>query len=316
MIQSKRLRWFAAIGCFAYLALIVGDYGYSVYVSQRVAAFESQLSFDANGVREGCEAFSEGEGSTAILFVHGFNDSPRVWDEWVAAGAERGFYCRAMRLPGFAERHSEYGRYSAEDWTAAVQSEIRSLRADHERVIIVGHSLGGALSLRAAFLAQDTQATDSKDSSATIDALVLIAPAIDVSSARSPVLSTKQWHRVGSAVLWFTNATASPFPIDANAPEAAAYPYRTSLTPRVVIDQMMALFDANRKTPPMLEIPVFLAVSAEDHVVDNKAALAWWQTLEAPSKTLITAENSAHALPLDVDRDEVMREMFAFLSRQ
>lgn len=315
MIKSRSLRWAFGFCAALYLVLIVGDYVYSRYVDVRVAAFESQLSFDAEGVREGCEAYSAGEGTTALLFVHGFNDSPRVWDEWVEAGVERGFACRAMRLPGFAERHSEYGRYTAEQWSETVLAEIQALAAKHERVVLIGHSLGGALALRAAYSTSSVESTESNEKASLIDSLVLIAPAIDVSSARSPVLTTKQWHRIGSALLWFTDSTASPFAIDANDPRAAEYEYRTAFTPRIVIDQMMALFEANRRTPPRLSIPVFLALSAEDHVVDNEAARRWWQSLEAPNKTLINAEQSAHALPLDHDRERVMEAMFAFLER-
>jgi excinuclease UvrABC nuclease subunit len=48
----------------------------------------------------------------------------------------------------------------------------------------------------------------------TVDALVLLAPAIEVSSARSPLLATRAWHEIARRLLPFTRVVYSPFEND------------------------------------------------------------------------------------------------------
>ncbi|MCA9106246.1 MAG: alpha/beta fold hydrolase [Planctomycetales bacterium] len=305
------------IGFGLYAALLIGDFGYAAYVGSAVSRFEQDLVFDSEGVREGCQAYSRGEGDTALLFVHGFNDSPRIWDELVERAAASGYACRAMRLPGFAERHRDYARHSAVEWARAVAEEVADLRTRHRRVVVVGHSLGGALALQIAGGTSSLASASSDEPPEewpAIDGLVLVAPAIDVANDRSPVLRVRQWHSISRALLMFTDSTASPFPIDAEDPTADEYEYRTTFTPRRVIDETFRLIDANAARESRLDIPVLLAVADHDHVVDSSAALAWWERLEAPRKQLFIAHESAHAVPLDRDREALAEQILEFIA--
>ena len=80
-----------------------------------------------------------GRGDDAVLLVHGFNNSPRLWDFIAQELAEQGYHCRAMRLPGFAMTNEQYARSTIEDWIEAVQEEVATLKASHGRVHLVAH---------------------------------------------------------------------------------------------------------------------------------------------------------------------------------
>jgi pimeloyl-ACP methyl ester carboxylesterase len=96
-------------------------------------------------------AYRIGNGSVALLFIHGFADTPCVWRRITRRLAEgERFTCRAMRLPGSAEPAAFARCQSLALWRTQVADELVRLREAHDAVWVVGHSLGGALALDAA----------------------------------------------------------------------------------------------------------------------------------------------------------------------
>ena len=85
----------------------------------------------------------------AVLFVHGINATPRFFDAYIAALPED-ISVHSVLLPGHGGDVREFGRHSAKEWEAHVRAALEALRAAHERVYIVAHSLGTLLSIREA----------------------------------------------------------------------------------------------------------------------------------------------------------------------
>jgi len=186
---------------------VLGDLVYSSIVAYHVKNWEASIERDDEGVQRGCREYTIGSGETAVLLIHGINDSPRCYYKMAPSLAEEGLTCRVMRLPGFAEPIHRYSQATKEQWVAAVEREIQSLRQHSRRVAIVAHSLGGAVTI--AYLLDHPEA---------VDAVVLLAPAVDVSNRRSPLLSAQTWHEIGRCSLLFTKVTSSPFTNDCHDP--------------------------------------------------------------------------------------------------
>lgn len=85
----------------------------------------------------------------AVLFVHGINATPRFFDEYAAA-LPADFSVHSVLLPGHGGTVKDFGKHSAKEWEAHVRACLDGLRASHERVYIVAHSLGTLLSIREA----------------------------------------------------------------------------------------------------------------------------------------------------------------------
>jgi pimeloyl-ACP methyl ester carboxylesterase len=86
------------------------------------------------------------EEGTALLFLHGFGNSCRVWDR---AAAELAPYYRVFALDhrGHGDsQHDSERRYDLDTLATDVEAVLAQLRT--ERVVLVGHSLGGRVSLR------------------------------------------------------------------------------------------------------------------------------------------------------------------------
>lgn len=289
-----------------YILLLVGDFGYSQVIAFRARRFESQLEFDRNQIRIGCDTTRSGEGETAILFVHGFNDTPRIWDEMIAEfHADRGLtvpiHCVALRLPGFGSTFEAYSQSDSKQWITAVRNELGRLKATHKRVILVGHSLGGAIAIQTV-----------SESPELVDGVALIAPANAVSNERSPLLSTENWHRIAGVFLIFTQATESPFPIDVHRPESKSYAFRTPFTPRKIIDETYRLMRLNRDAASTWKTKSLVVIAPADVVCDPGETQKFFDRIASAEKRLVVAENSGHAIPLDYDALKVTTEIIRF----
>lgn len=283
------------------LTWLASDYLYYHVVSRRLAEWERTVERDEEGVRIGCREFTVGQGRHAILMVHGFNDSPRVYDRMARVLAERGFTCRAMRLPGFGIPIRETLRYRKEDWLAATQAELEQLRGRHDHVSVVGHSLGGAILVNVLAKRPDLA-----------DRAVLLAPAIAVSNSRSPLLPTRTWHAIGSRTLVFSRLTESPFRFDAQCPEAEHFQWMSRFAYLSTYAELFALFDGAAESAPHFHLPTLMAVSKFDRVVDSPAAERFFHAVPAAPKRLIVAEEAGHALPIEQGWRDLADEITEF----
>ena len=285
------------------IGLIVGaDFLYASWLRFRHQAWEKTVERLPNGVRVNCEAFTVGEGDTAILCVHGYADVPAVYRTMAPELAARGYTCRALRLPGFGEPMAAYRRTSRAQWLDEVRREVEALRTTHDRVWIAGHSTGGALALQLAGL-----------DDGAIDGIVLLAPLLKVSSERSPILPTHRWFAIGDRILHCTDMVENVFPIVGDDPEVGNYPYRDLFVPLNVVRDLFGLMAEVEGTGPAVSVPVLLFQAGADKVVDNPESTAYFDSLASPVKERIELPRSGHAIMIDSDWTNVVEEMHRFI---
>ena len=85
----------------------------------------------------------------AVLFIHGIVSTPRFFDDF-AAMVPPAWSVHSLLLPGHGGTVKDFGQHPAKEWIAHVRQAIADLRAGHQRVYIVAHSLGTLLSIREA----------------------------------------------------------------------------------------------------------------------------------------------------------------------
>ncbi|WP_461209516.1 alpha/beta hydrolase [Desulfocurvus sp. DL9XJH121] len=85
--------------------------------------------------------------ATAALCIHGFGGEPFEMRGPAEALADLGCAVRAPLLPGHGRTPEAWSRTGFADWAGAVEREYDALRADHERVMVCGLSMGGTLAL-------------------------------------------------------------------------------------------------------------------------------------------------------------------------
>lgn len=94
--------------------------------------------------------FWQGAHGGAALLVHGFPGSPAEMRPIARSLHAEGWTVCGLLLPGFGPQIDTLPLRRYEDWFAAVSSALAELRRKHEAVLLVGHSMGGALAVAAA----------------------------------------------------------------------------------------------------------------------------------------------------------------------
>lgn len=82
-----------------------------------------------------------------VIFVHGILGSPRRFRDLAEELSHHGFDCMALLLPGHGGPASAFYRTPYAKWPDYVKLRVHAATQTHKRVFLVGHSLGGLISL-------------------------------------------------------------------------------------------------------------------------------------------------------------------------
>lgn len=246
-------------------------------------------------VRPGAEDwFVDGtdESRTGVVLLHGFTGSPASVTPWGRVLADRGWTVRVPRLPGHGTTWQEMNRTRWQDWYSEADRAFRQVRERCDRVVVMGLSMGGTLTLRLA-----------EQHGAAIAGLVLVNPAVHterVDRFLLPVLQT-----VVPSFPGISNDIAKP------GQDEVAY----DRIPLKAAHSLSALWKVVKADIARVDQPLLLFRSAQDHVVEPSNA-AWVQAhVSSTDIEEVVLPRSFHVATLDHDADVIHRESIAFVSR-
>lgn len=86
---------------------------------------------------------------TAVLFIHGICGSPNHFKQLLPleAAVPQGWSIYNIVLDGHCKNVEDFGRSSMKKWKSQVNSVFSELSKTHEKVIVVGHSMGTLLAI-------------------------------------------------------------------------------------------------------------------------------------------------------------------------
>ncbi|WP_339615865.1 alpha/beta hydrolase [uncultured Gilvimarinus sp.] len=159
-----------------------------------------------------------------VILVHGLGQNGyRDWRNVIPVLAQR-YHVLAMDLPGFALSQKPKGRYSPTQYARVLQWLVS--QNGHERVYLVGHSMGGAVALRYAASFPDTlhrvalvsvagvlQRTAFLSHSSALPISSGTAPYIDSLPASVKEMAGDQLRQWSSQVLSFAESLPDPIKI-------------------------------------------------------------------------------------------------------
>jgi esterase/lipase len=270
--------------------LPTGDFGaYVVAARQYIAAanqsagapltaavVEDRGPFELAPRGPGCSP--AGSDPKAALLIHDLGDTPYVMRDLGERLARACYLVRAILLPGHGGVPGDLLTVDHRDWQEAVRLGIESLVGAAGQVTLVGFGAGGTLALDHVL---------SDDPPDDVVALVLLAPAIP-----TPVSGFEaQTQRIYRAL--------APLGAGNEWPQvfADADPVRYESLPRNAGQQMNGLTLELATQEEALDLPVFMAISADDVTVDAAAARQWFCSRLAGRRQLIwyTSEPGAIA---------------------
>lgn len=227
-----------------------------------------------------------------FVLIHGFTGTPKEMRLAGESLAKQGHTVLGIRLPGHATRIEDMRHMCWQDWAAAVEDGVAMLRSCCAKVVSVGLSMGGALSLYAA-------------ANFKINAAVAISAPYTVDDKRLPLL------RPLSVVKPYVSKGASDMK---DAEQAAGHANYTQYPTRSIIE-LDRLLKATRKSLPYISVPVLLIHSKADQGVPFRNLDRIYKKIGTNQKTKVELEKSGHVVTEDVERETAFQAISDFVGK-
>ncbi len=235
--------------------------------------------------------YFEGD-NVGVLLIHGFTGSPIEMYPMGEYLAQQGLTVLGVQLAGHGTSPEEMAKTGWRDWVASAREGLERLRAERERVYVVGYSLGGliALHLAARF---------------SMDGAVLLATPLYVSDWRLHLVSL-----VKPFVRYFPmGGPESP------DPDVKAHFWCYDRVSLHCVEQLRRFMRQTRQALPQVEMPLLIMHGERDQTVPPGCPQEIFDRTTSTDKTILRFANSTHSLPADRDRKEVWQCAYEFIAR-
>lgn len=239
----------------------------------------------------GAEPWSHsGTGPDGALVLHGFTGNPGSMRGVAEALASAGFHVEMPLLPGHGTTVEEMIPTGWADWSGAAEDAYRALAVRSRRVVVVGLSMGGALTLwlgaehpEIAGLVCINPATQTQPA----EVIEMVRGMIDAGSETMPA--------IGSDI-------AEPGVTEASYDATPLRPLVSFL-----VDGMAPL----QERYPAMRQPLLLLSSPQDHVVEP-AQGDFLAATYGGEVTRVSLDRSYHVATMDYDKGLVEERTVAF----
>lgn len=231
------------------------------------------------------------DAGAAVLALHGWGASAESMRFLGRGLADLGFAVLMPTLPGHGTDSDDLARTGPSDWIGEARRALVTLAHAHDRVFLLGVSMGGALALQLACLEPDHVA----------GLVTLNAPVcLDRPAFARDVMNGAATERLGA---W----EGPPF-VGPPVPEIT-YKERSL---KSGID-LLAMTVLAREALPLVRAPILVLQSVADHVVPRHSAETILAEVSSSTRSIEWLHRSYHMAQLDLDRDEVVRHTAAFI---
>lgn len=234
----------------------------------------------------------------ACLLVHGFTSSPKEM-RWLGEFLNsHGYTCLGVRLTGHATDPQDMIRSNWTDWTASVEDGYQILRCLNDRIVIVGLSMGGALSLLMA---------------SRLEVIGVVAMSAPYKLPDDPRL--RHIDLIARTVPFMSKGDETP---GAGWFDKEAWKGHISYPQNPVrsIGQLNKLLGEMRAALPQLQVPVLLQHSRDDdYVLPENMELIFAGLVNVSDKTKLYVSGSGHVITRDAARQQVFQNVLDFIRR-
>jgi carboxylesterase len=245
----------------------------------------------------GAEPFEyQGRDDLAVLLVHGFTGSPFEMRPLAEALAEAGVGSACPLLRGHGTHPDDMLSYRYTDWIEDVEGALDCLLARHERVAMVGLSMGGTLTLNVAA----RRAADDR-----IAGLVTIGAPLVLDDWRLGFASL-----IVKVVKW--QAWGKPDINDRSAWDRSVA-YRRIRTG--AIQELLGLLKETRGRLAQVRQPTLIVQARDDHIVPPRNADLIRDGIRSDDCHCLFLDNCYHVSTVDFDAPMLSAEVVRFVLR-
>lgn len=297
-----RRRWRPLL-VYGAMALIVGMMLLNVFFDYLVSRYERNAPRDPDSpYLKGMTPRELGpeDASCAVLFVHGFIGAQSNFNTLPDEVAAAGMFVRTMRLPGHGTTPRDFEQTGADALLAGVLAEVRELKAHYPKVVVVGHSLGGALSTLAA-------------AEEPVDGLVLCAPYFDLTWRHVLGIPMGRFVRSLAPILRWAPARPGGGPVNLKESRKLIDYYRWIPTRGGVTALEVGRRARDPEVCGAITAPLLVLHSKIDSVTSQSATARQIPLFASEQKRIIWLETSDHVIFWDHEQALVSSEVLGFI---
>lgn len=229
----------------------------------------------------------------AVLCLHGLTGTPYEVRPVAEALVGRGVRARGPWMAGHEGGSEALAKTTYQDWVELARGELEKLKAEHDRVFLVGMSMGGLVSLRLA----ETE---------KVDAVVVIG---------TPLVLSPPIPQILPLVRLFVSSRPKTGS-DIQEPGARARHPGLDAMPFSSVAELIKL---QAKVIPALseiEVPILIAHGRLDTTARPRDAERIHREVSSSDKELFYLERSGHVATVDYDGPALARAAADFLGRR
>jgi carboxylesterase len=240
---------------------------------------------------------SGARGATGVVVVHGFTANPvgtRPLGQRLAAA---GYSVEVPLLPGHGTSPRDLATTRYDDWRGTVENALDTLARGCDTLVLVGHSMGGSITL-------DLAASGRHRLAGAVAVNALVLERRELLARLAPLLQY---------VVPFVPRDAAGMPSDDLAKPGVdehAYAWVSARAAQSFIAQLPRI----RQGLASITCPVLVATSPEDHTVDPANGAAIVEGLTAATRVeTVTCTRSYHVPLLDYDAEMLEEQILTFV---
>ena len=230
-------------------------------------------------------------GSSGVLLIHGFTGLPA---ELFLLGEflnRQNFTVLCMRLAGHGTDENNLMRTTRDDWFNSVLDGLAILRGACDKIFVIGHSMGGLLTLKLASVRY-------------VEKIVTLAAPIFIDDGLG-LKNLPPREFCGNACI------VQPRKKLNDVPQAANDVYKK--TPLISVHELLDLISDVKNLLPKISAPILIMHGEDDHTAQPRSARFIMDNVGSKVKKIITVPDSGHLLPLDENREFVFEEVLNFI---
>lgn len=205
--------------------------------------------------------------------------------------AGEGFRVRNLLLPGHGTNVRDFARHGWAEWKLAVERAVDEALAGHQRVVVIGHSLGAALALSVA------------SERPRLTGVVALCPPVRLYDPLAKAVAAARY------VTPYLPAWGEDIrDRKGSRRRRTVYP----LTSTEALHTLMNALPRLRRQLPSVTVPALVIAARHDHVVPVRDGREAYALLGSDRKELVVLRHSFHSVTRDVERHIVSERVSAF----
>jgi carboxylesterase len=236
------------------------------------------------------EAFAAAGGPVGVVLCHGFTGMPGSMRPWAEALASAGHTVEIPLLPGHGTTWKDANACRWEQWYAALEAAVDSVRARCAHTFVAGLSMGGTLALRLA-----------EQRGGDIAGVVVVNPSLFTTRKDAKLLPLLR------------RIVPSLPPVGNDIKKAGVTEPAYDRTPVRAAYELSKLWAVTNADLSRISQPMLVMTSRDDHVVEPANSDRVMASISSTDKQQIWLEDSYHVATLDNDLPVIVDETLTFI---